>query len=175
VAQYVALLGSINVGGNRLKMAELKAALAGEGFRKVATVVASGNVLFEHDSAPDRKLEEQIAEIVRARFGIETFAVVRSKTELEAAVEDNPFVESSEPKFVHTIFLQEPLDRAAFDAFARAYAGPERLAAGKREFFVDFREGVGDSKLGQAMRKTLKFRSTARNVRSLKRMIEKMD
>jgi uncharacterized protein (DUF1697 family) len=96
--QYVALLGSINVGGNRLKMAELKAALAVEGFRKVATVVASGNVLFEHDSAPDRKLEEQIAEIVRARFGIETFAVVRSKAELEAAVEDNPFVESSEPE-----------------------------------------------------------------------------
>jgi ribosome-binding factor A len=38
--QYVALLGSINVGGNRLKMADLKAALEGEGFRNVSTEVA---------------------------------------------------------------------------------------------------------------------------------------
>ena len=42
--RYVALLGSINVGGNRLKMADLKAALEKHGFASVATVVASGNV-----------------------------------------------------------------------------------------------------------------------------------
>ena len=85
-----------------------------------------------------------------------------------------PFVGENEDKFVHTLFLTEPLDRGAFDAFTKAYEGPERLAAGTREFFVDFREGVADSKLGQAMRK-LKLRSTARNVRSLRRMLEKMD
>jgi uncharacterized protein (DUF1697 family) len=75
---------------------------------------------------------------------------------------------------VHTVFTQEPLDQAAFAAFVDGYTRPERLAAGTREFFVDFRAGVADSKLGQAMRK-LKLRSTARNVRSLQRMLDKMD
>jgi uncharacterized protein (DUF1697 family) len=172
--QYVALLGSINVGGNRLKMADLKAALEAEGFRNVGTVVASGNVLFEHDETPDAKLEDRIAGIVKQRFGIETFAVVHSKAELEAALADNPFSGGNEDKFVHTVFVRQPFDRKAFEDFAKGYPGPERLAAGEREFFVDFREGVADSKLGQAM-KALKLRTTARNVRSLRRMIETME
>ena len=56
MTQYVALLGSINVGGNRLKMEELRAALEDAGFANVQTVVASGNVLFEHDKEPDARL-----------------------------------------------------------------------------------------------------------------------
>ena len=174
MTRYVALLGSINVGGNRLKMAELREALEREDFEEVETVVASGNVLFSHDQRPSDGLAEKIAHVVKDRFGIDTFVAVRSRDELAAAIADNPFVGENEDKFVHTLFLTEPLDRGAFDAFTKAYEGPERLAAGTREFFVDFREGVADSKLGQAMRK-LKLRSTARNVRSLRRMLEKMD
>jgi uncharacterized protein (DUF1697 family) len=174
MTRYVALLGSINVGGNRLKMAELREALEREDFANVETVVASGNVLFSHDERPSDGLAEKIAYIVKDRFAIDTFAVVRSRDELAAAIADNPFAGENEDKFVHTMFLQEPLDREAFDAFARGYAGPERVAAGTREFFVDFGNGVADSKLGQAM-KHLKLRSTARNVRSLQRMLDKMD
>jgi uncharacterized protein (DUF1697 family) len=103
--------------------------------------------------------------------------VVRGKAELEQAVEGNPFVRDGEPKFVHTIFLDRALDRQAFEAFMAEYDGPERLAPGNREFFIDFAEGVARSKLGPAMAKGKRFpfRSTARNVRSLERMIEKMD
>jgi uncharacterized protein (DUF1697 family) len=174
MTRYVALLGSINVGGNRLKMAELREALEREDFADVETVVASGNVLFSHDERPSAGLGEKIAYIVKDRFGIDTFAVVRSRDELAAAIADNPFTGQNEDKFVHTMFLTGPLDREAFEDFARAYEGPERVAAGTREFFVDFGESVADSKLGQAMRK-LKLRSTARNVRSLQRMLDKMD
>jgi uncharacterized protein (DUF1697 family) len=177
VTRYVALLGSINVGGNRLKMDELRAALEDAGFAKVQTVVASGNVLFEHDRAPDAELERQIAAVVRDRFGISSFAAVRTKAELRSAIEDNPFAKDGEARFVHTIFLSEPLDRAAFTAFAKAYDGPERLAPGTREFYVDFVEGVGRSKLDPALAKAkvIKGRATARNLRSLQRMLDKFD
>src|SRR5690606_31081678 len=84
--QYVALLGSINVGGNRLKMDALRAALEEAGLAKVQTVVASGNVLFEHDRAPDAALERKIAEVVRERFGIDSFAAVRTRAELKSAI-----------------------------------------------------------------------------------------
>jgi uncharacterized protein (DUF1697 family) len=175
--QYVALLGSINVGGNRLKMDALRAALEEAGFANVQTVVASGNVLFEHDKAPDAALERRIAQVIKDRFGINSFAAVRTKAELTSAIEDNPFASDGETKFVHTIFLAEPLDRPAFDAFAEAYDGPERLAAGTREFYVDFAEGVARSKLDPAMSKAkvVKGRATARNLRSLRRMLDKMD
>ncbi len=175
--RYVALLGSINVGGNRLKMAELKAALEDEGFEDVETVVASGNVLFGHARAGDATLEQEIASIVKDRFGIDSFAAVRTRDELAAAIADNPFGQDSEAKYVHTIFLDGPLDRAAFEAFARTYDGPERLAAGGREFFVDFAEGVARSRLEPAMKKAkvVKRRATARNLRSLQRILDRMD
>jgi uncharacterized protein (DUF1697 family) len=115
--------------------------------------------------------------VVKDRFGIDSFAAVRGRDELAAAIENNPFVRDGEAKFVHTIFLQEPLDREAFEAFAKGYEGPERLAAGEREFFVDFREGVARSMLDPAMKKAkvVKSRATARNIRSLRRMLDKMD
>ena len=177
MAQYIALLGSINVGGNRLKMDELRAALEAAGLADVQTVVASGNVLFEHDRAPDAALEQRIAEVIKGRFGIDSFAAVRSKAELRSAIEDNPFANDGEHKYVHTIFLADPLDRPAFEAFARSYDGPERLAAGTREYYVDYAQGVGRSRLDPAMTKAkiVKCRATARNLRSLARMLEKMD
>ena len=175
--RYVALLGSINVGGNRLKMAELKAALEDEGFENVETVVASGNVLFDHARAADAALESRIEKVVKDRFGIESFAAVRARDELAAAIADNPFRKDGEARFVHTVFLDQPLERAPFAAFADAYDGPERLVPGKREFFVDYAHGVGRSKLDPAMAKAklIKGRATARNLRSLQRILEKMD
>jgi len=177
MTRYVALLGSINVGGNRLLMADLREALEREEFEDVETVVASGNVLFSHEERPSEGLADKIAHIVRERFGIETFAAVRSKDELRSAIEDNPFAKDGEHKYVHTIFLDKTLDREAFDAFANAYEGPERLASGTREYYVDYAEGVARSMLDPAMRKAkiVKCRATARNLRSIARMLEKMD
>ena len=59
MARYVALFGSINVGGNRLTMADLRAAFAAEGFADVETVVASGNLIFSRaaDARAGRKAD----------------------------------------------------------------------------------------------------------------------
>lgn len=175
--RYVALLGSINVGGNQLKMAELRAALEDEGFANVATVVASGNVLFDHAKAADAKLEAQIAAIVKDRFGIDTFAAVRSKAELEAAVAESPWVGSGEDKYIHVHFLTGQPDAAAFAKLAADHAGRgnERIAGGSRALHVDYVDGAGNSKLtGDFIARRLGCKGTARNVRSIRRMIDAM-
>ena len=175
--RYVALLGSINVGGNRLKMAELKAALENEGFENVATVVASGNVLFEHAKAADAKLEAQIGKVVKDGFGIDSFACVRSKAELEAAVAENPFAGAGEDKFVHVQFLICQPDKAAFAKLAADHVGRgrEKLAPGTRALHIHYVDGAGNSKLtGDFIARRLGCKGTARNIRSIKRMIEAM-
>ena len=172
--RYVALLGSVNVGGNRVKMADLRAAMKEAGFGDVATVVASGNVLFDHEAAADDAMANEIAALVEKRFGFRSMVAVRTRAEIEAAVADNPFAGENEDKFVHTMFLDRPLDRKAFDAFARSYDGPERIAPGSREFYVDYGEGVARSKLGPAMDRRFDHRATARNLRSLRRIAEAM-
>jgi uncharacterized protein (DUF1697 family) len=177
VTRYVALLGSINVGGNQLKMAELRAALEDEGFENVATVIASGNVLFDHAKAADAKLEERLAAIVKDRFGIDTFAAVRSKAELEAAIAENPFAGKGEDKFVHVHFLTCQPAQAAFDKLAEDHAGRgnEKLAPGTRALHVDYVDGAGNSKLtGDFIARRLGCKGTARNIRSIGRIVEAM-
>ncbi len=175
--RYVALLGSINVGGNRLTMAELRAAFESEGFTSVETVVASGNVLFDHDERPTPGLEEKLEGLVRAKFDMRSIVAVRSVDEVRSSIEDNPFTGHGADANVHTMFLDGEADPAQFRVLVadQAERGPERLALGPRALYIDFAEGVAASRMtGAFLERRLGRRGTARNVRSLARILAKM-
>ncbi|NCU10837.1 MAG: DUF1697 domain-containing protein [Sphingomonadaceae bacterium] len=176
--RYVALFGSINVGGNRLTMADLRWAFEREGFENVETVVASGNVLFDFDERPTDGLEELFAHMMAERFDIASFVAVRSRAELIRAVEDNPFAADGAENLVHTHFLAGQPALARFEELLAAYAGrgPERLAPGDRALYIDYAGGAGNSRLtGAFIERRLGYPGTARNLRSLRRMVDKMD
>ena len=178
MTRYLALLGSINVGGNRLKMADLRAALGDAGFRNVETVTASGNALFDHDRTADAKVAGDIAKVVKDKFGIDSLVVVRSRDEVAAAIADNPFHGDGQDKFVHSIFLDGQPTQADFDALLAEHRekGGERLALGPGVLYLDYVHGVGVSSLtGPFLQRRLGVRGTARNMTSLKRILAKMD
>ncbi len=178
MTRYVALFGSINVGGNRLKMADLRHAFEREEFADVETVVASGNVLFSFDDRPTDGLEELFAHMMRERFDMKSFVAVRTREEIRAAVEGNPFAADGAENLVHTHFLGRQPSEAQFKALAADHQGrgPERLALGERALFIDFVDGTGNSRLtGGFIAKRLGSDGTARNLRSLRRILEKMD
>lgn len=178
MSRYVAFLGSINVGANQLKMADLRAAMEEAGFTDVATVVASGNVLFEHPRAADSALGAEIEALILERFGIKSVSVVRTAADVRAAIVDNPFNGKGEDKFVHTHFLEAQPTKAQFETLIadQAGRGSERLAAGPRALYIDFTVGVGNSKLtGAFITRRLGCRGTARNMRSLRRILDKME
>ncbi|MCB2048943.1 MAG: DUF1697 domain-containing protein [Novosphingobium sp.] len=177
MTRYVALLGSINVGGNRLSMAELREALLREDFDDVETVVASGNVMFTHEERPTGGLAEKIAYVVSDRFDIETFATVLTHDDLQAALDACPFADDGDEKLVHVGFLDGALDEAAFAALERDQAGrgPERLAAAGDIVYIDFADGVAASRLTKPfIERRLGRQITMRNLRSVRRIIEKM-
>jgi uncharacterized protein (DUF1697 family) len=174
--RYVALFGSINVGGNRLKMADLRSAFEAEGFANVETVVASGNVLFDHPERPDAGLEEKLSLMMRHKFGMNSVALVRSRDALVRAIAENPFAADGQENFVHTLFLEGPVDADGFDRLEKDRTGPERLAAGTRALHIDYVAGAGESKLvGAFIERRMGMRGTARNLRSMKRILAKMD
>jgi uncharacterized protein (DUF1697 family) len=174
--RYVALFGSINVGGNRLKMADLRAAFEAEGFAKVETVVASGNVLFDHPERPEAGLEEKLGLLMHDRFGFDSVALVRSRDALARAIADNPFAADGQENFVHTLFLDGPVDPTGFARLEADRTGPERLAAGDRALHIDYVAGAGESKLvGAFIERRIGRKGTARNLRSMKRILAKMD
>ncbi len=177
MTRYVAFLGSINVGGNRLTMADLRHAFEREGLENVETVVASGNVLFDYDERPSDGLEDMLAHVLADRFDIASFAAVRTREELTQAISGNPFVADGEENLVHTLFLSAPVEPANFEALCAAYAGrgPERLASGDRAIYIDYVAGVGASRLTNGfIERRLGSRGTARNIRSLTRILAKM-
>ena len=65
MTRYLALFGSINVGGNRLKMADLRYAFEREEFENVETVVASGAW---DKTAPGPELPAEVTERAIARY-----------------------------------------------------------------------------------------------------------
>lgn len=176
---YVALFGSINVGGNRLTMADLRAAFEAEGFTNVETVVASGNVLFDHEARPDRGLEEKLSHMMRQRFAMKNVVLVRSRDALAATIAENPFAdngpEDGGEKFVHTLFLEGPVDPAGFARLMADHRGAERIAAGTSALHIDYCAGVSESRLvGAFIERRLGLKGTARNLRSMKRILSKM-
>ena len=178
MARSVAFLGSVNVGGNRLKMADLKSALEAAGLAQVATVTASGNVLFDPQGRSAADAEAIIAGVLTDRFGLDVLVTVRSRDEVAASIAENPFHGEGEDKFVHTHFLEGQPTQAEFDRLFADHAGrgPERLSPGARMLFIDFGDGVAGSKLsGPYIERRLGSRGTARNMRSLKRILEKME
>lgn len=180
MARYLALLGSINIGGNRVKMAEIKAAFADAGFGEVTTVAASGNVILDSDQDP-AMIEVQIEELIKDRFGFNSCVMVRSAEQVQAAIVENPF-HGTEPhhgsdKMVHSIFLSQQPEQTAVDALITEHAskGSERLALGDRVLFLDYVHGVGVSDLSsKVLEMRLKCKGTARNMNSLKNILAKM-
>jgi len=178
MTRYCAFFGSINVGGNRLSMADLRYAFEREEFENVETVVASGNVLFDYDDRPTEGLEDLFAHMMADRFDIESFVAVRTKDEVRTAIDENPFAGKEDDTRVHTHFLEGQPTKAQFEKLVADHedrGDEEKLALGDRCLFVDYVDGVGRSRLtGDYIARRLKHRGTARNITSLRRILDKM-
>jgi uncharacterized protein (DUF1697 family) len=92
MAQYVAFLRGINVGGNKqVPMERLKKAFESLGFQNVRTILATGNVLFDATSASVAALAGKIEDKLKRTFGFEIGTMVRTLKELQALAASNPF------------------------------------------------------------------------------------
>lgn len=178
--RYLALLGSINIGGNRVKMVDLKAAFADEGFHELETVAASGNLILTDPREP-AAIEAHSEQILADRFGFNSCVMVRTQAEVQAAVDGNPFhgtgPQHGSDKMVHSFFLSGQPEQPAFDALLEEHKskGSERLALGDRVLFLDYVHGVGISDLSNKfLERRLGVKGTARNMNSLKNILSKM-
>jgi uncharacterized protein (DUF1697 family) len=89
---YVALLRGINVGGHKpIAMARLREALTAAGMQDVRTYIASGNVVFRARKASARTIAQQVERVIEETFAHEVTVFVRTFTELERIVDNNPF------------------------------------------------------------------------------------
>jgi uncharacterized protein (DUF1697 family) len=141
---YVALLRAVNVGGTgKLPMAELRAMAEAAGFAKVRTYIASGNLVFESD-LDEPAVKATLEAALKAHAGKPVGVVVRTAAEMADVVAANPYPKAPANRTV-AIFLDAP-PPAGFLAAVTGHA-TEEIAPGRREVYVHYPDGQGNSKL----------------------------
>ncbi len=170
---WIALLRGVNVGGHRkLPMADLRAALAAEGLADVATYIQSGNLIFTAGGEAGA-LAERIASVIARAFGFETDVLVFPAERLAAGLVANPFPEAEDDParlYIHFPFGEiAPLDEAGLAALA---SRGERFALVGGLFYLHAPEGVGRSDLAARLERFINVPTTARNLRSCRKMLE---
>jgi uncharacterized protein (DUF1697 family) len=89
---YVAFLRGINVGGHKIiKMDALKRAFEKAGMKRVKTILASGNVLFESSENDADKLCRSIELGLEKSLGHPVGVVLRSMAQIEKIEKSDPF------------------------------------------------------------------------------------
>lgn len=108
MSEYVLFLRGINLGKRRVKMDELRKALAALGYPGAQTLIASGNVLVESDGPPEIAALEAGLE---KHFGFFIPVVMRGVAELDALIASDPFdgIEHNDDQHLFVTFAAGPL------------------------------------------------------------------
>jgi uncharacterized protein (DUF1697 family) len=163
---YIALLRAVNVGGTgKLPMAELAAMCVAEGFTRVQTYIASGNVIFVSDQ-PESMVKTALEMRLHAYAGKPVGVVVRTADEMAAVLASNPFPDAP-PNATVAIFLDGPPPEDALDDIRGRK--DEDVRSGEREIYVAYgAAGMGRSKL----RIPAAASGTARNINTVAKLVQ---
>lgn len=165
MSTFIALLRAVNVGGTgKLPMTELKRMCEAAGFTAVRTYIASGNVVFDSKkSAPQVKAALEAALLQYAGKPVQV--MVRTAPELVEVLSGNPFPQAA-PNRTVAIFLDSAPPADTLENLSGQQ--DEEVELGKREIYVHYGEGMGQSKL--------KIRAasegTARNINTVAKLVQ---
>lgn len=172
----IALLRGINIGSRqRVSMPELRELLERLGYRDVQTLVQSGNVVFKSRAAP-ATLEKKLEQEIEKALGVDPEVVVRTRDELAAAIEANPFPVPDDPKNLHVTFLSGEPDADAVEQLESAHVGDDRVAFLGREIYIAYANGMGRSELAKRLGNAkLGVTATDRNWNTVTKLLEMAD
>ncbi|MDE1874584.1 MAG: DUF1697 domain-containing protein [Patescibacteria group bacterium] len=105
----VALIRGIGPTNPNMKSDKLKSAFESLGFKNVATVIASGNVVFESTSSDMETLETKIEKGLSKKLSFERAVLVRSRAEIERLVARDPFkgIKDEKPNYLLITFFKD--------------------------------------------------------------------
>ncbi|MGB5936389.1 MAG: DUF1697 domain-containing protein, partial [Ornithinimicrobium sp.] len=166
MADVVALLRSVNVGGNRMKMDWLRALATDVGCRDVRTVVATGNIVMsppDDIEATGQELERALAE----HFG-KIAVIMRTHEELRSGVARNPWAEQVESgdlegRAVHTMFCDAPPPATVVEVLQPTDSDDE-FAVSQAEVYLKLAGSAADTRFtGSWFERHLGVTGTMRN------------
>ncbi|MFF9005392.1 DUF1697 domain-containing protein [Streptomyces goshikiensis] len=177
--KFAALLRGINVGGARkVPMAELRQVLEGLGHGDVQTYLQSGNAVFSTartDPGP-ADLARELEAAIEAHFGFAVPCLVVDGAYLRAVADACPFPAAElEGKQLHATFFSEQPGAERFAGIDGPSYLPEEYRVGDRVVYLYAPDGLGRSKLAEALARPAVVRGidvTSRNWNTVVKLIE---
>jgi uncharacterized protein (DUF1697 family) len=134
----VALMRGIGPGNPNMRNENYRRVAEGLGLENVETVISTGNVVFDTDTADVPALESVLEAAWLAELGFESTTIIRTKEELDSLIELDPYegLEHGPDTYLLTTFARSKLD----PEFEVPYRPPDRdytvVAVTDRELFT---------------------------------------
>jgi uncharacterized protein (DUF1697 family) len=172
MATWIALLRGIGGGIRSLEMKKLVRALEGIGLENIRTYIATGNVVFTSRKTA-AQLSKAIQDCIEDTFGFVSKTIVLSPKDLAKAAAGNPYPQANENhKSLHLFFLAAPARAAKLDAMNELKKASEAFVLKDKVFYFYAPDSFGTSKLGARIERLLGVDATARNWRTVTKLIE---
>jgi uncharacterized protein (DUF1697 family) len=172
VTGYVLLLRGVNLGGSTaLSMPDLKTVLTGLGFTGVATVLRSGNAVFDAERAPE---PAEIEAALAAEVGLRTRCLVRTEAQLRAVVDGHPFRDVADNGSRMQVYFLEANPTAAQLAEHDPVAlDPDRVRVGDHAIYQWCPDGIAKAPaLIPLLDRGWKVLGTARNWNTTTKLLD---
>ncbi len=170
---YFVLLRGVNVSGkNIIKMAVLKDILAAAGFKNVTTYIQNGNIVLETDTGKE-EITAKIQQLINEHFNLQISVFCLDLTEMETALESNPFVNDIEPNKLFFTFLNEKPNIELINDLEKIDFGNEQFRIIDKMLYFYVPAGMGASKLNNNFfEKKLKVTATGRNLNTINKLLD---
>ncbi|MEW1778514.1 DUF1697 domain-containing protein [Streptomyces sp. NPDC086777] len=177
MTRYAALLRGINVGGNKkLPMAELRTLMSGLGYDSVQTYLQSGQAVFTAAGGDADSLAAELAGAVEERFGFSVDVLVRDHAYLKAVEAACPFPAAElAARQLHVTYLSAPVTAERYADIDPAAHLPEEFRLGDRALYLYAPDGLGRSKLAEALSRPRIHKgltATTRNWNTVVKLVE---
>ena len=111
---------------------------------------------------------------MRTELGKSIDVTVRSRTQLEQIIADNPYPDGAANQ-VNVVFLMKALPAAAEEAMARLATEREPFTIRDTEIYVHFQDGLGRSELAAKLAAVIKVSCTTRNIGTVTKVVALFD
>lgn len=167
----VLLIRAVNVGPAQLPMAEWREILEELGATDVRTYIASGNAIANVPGDPDT-FDRSVEQAVQQKYGWFREVMSRTPDELRLALDTHPF-EIETPKFSYIAPLTATPSAEEIENARGVATGKDEWQLIGNDLHIKYDNGAGraDLDFGKLL-KTLGVQGTARNVNTIKKLIE---
>ena len=176
--RWIVLLRGVNVSGkNKLPMAAFRSALTNAGFSNVQSYIQSGNVVLGTDEGQSKEALSDVVKVVLSEsFDIETPVMVLAEAQLRQAALANPLGQSFEKaNWMFLYFLSAFPPSPNLEKLKELTTENERWELRGDVFYLFAGDGAGRSKLVARAEKLLGVSATARNWKTVQKLIEMID